>query len=486
MLGGVGAAVMVTAAVAFFVGFGTTIGANALVNEPQPIDANNSPTVVRNPRRPDNLVVVHRVDAPAFSALLEASADGGRTWASRPLPLPDGADRPFAPDAAFAPDGTLFVLYANLEGVGNTPANLWLSRSSDGGRTMSAPAPVAGRLAFQPRLAVDQRGTIYITWLQATTVGLFSLGTTPSPVVVARSDDGGLTFSAPLPVSDPRRLRVGAASPVVDSAGRLHVLYEDFKADRRDFENLDGPTAEEPFALVVTRSDDGARSFSPGVEVEPAAAPTGRFVAFLPSYPSLAAGPADTLYVAWADGRDGDAEVFLRRSTDRGETWSSPVRVNDNRPGDGTSQYLPRVAVAESGRVDVLFLDRRRDPANVKADAYLASSGDGGRSFANTRISSRPFDSRIGNGTPHGDPDFGSRLGLASHGDQSLAVWTDTRLGTRDTGRQDIATATVRRLPVWPIVVWPGAIGLATALALTRIFRRAGHRPGSSSPSAHL
>jgi len=422
VLAGVGAAVMVAAAMAFFVGFGTTVGAEVLVNEPQPIDANNSPTVVRNPRRPDDVVVVHRVDSPAFSAILEDSADGGRTWTSRPLPLPEGADRPFAPDAAFGPDGTLFVLYTNLEGLGNTPANLWLSRSPDGGRTLSAPTRVAGKLSFQPRLAVDQRGTVYVTWLQAASVGLFSLGTTPSPVVISRSEDGGQTFSPPVPVSDPKRPRVGAASPVVDSSGRLHVLYEDFRGDRRDFENLDGPPAEEPFALVVTRSDDGARTFSPGVEVEPEVVPTGRFVAFLPAFPSLAAGPNSSLYVAWSDGRNGDEDVFLRRSGDGGTTWSPPLRVNDSRQGDGTSQYLPRVAVAATGRVDVLFLDRRRDPTNVKADAFLASSHDRGRSFANTRLSSQSFDAQIGNGTPHGDPDFGSRLGLSSLDRRSLAI----------------------------------------------------------------
>ena len=482
VLAGLGAAAMVGAAIAFFVGFGTTVGTNVLVNQPEPIDANNSPTVARNPRHPDNLVVVHRVDRPAFSALLEATVDGGRTWASLPLPLPSGADRPFAPDAAFAPDGTLFVLYANLEGTANTPANLWLARSSDGGRTLSAPVRVAGKLAFQPRLALDRRGTVYLVWLQASTVGQFSLGVEPGPIVASRSDDGGRTFSEPLTVSDRQRQRVGAASPVVDSAGRLEVLYEDFKGDRRDFENLDGPPSREPFALVVTRSNDGARTFSPGVEVEPAVTPTQRFVAFLPPYPSIAAGPSDSLYVAWADDRFGDADVLLRRSPDGGATWTAPVRVNDNRRGDGTSQDLPRVAVSSSGRVDVLFLDRRRDPANVRADAFLASSRDQGRSFSNLRLSSRSFDSRIGNGTPHGDADLGSRLGLDSRDGRTFAVWTDTRVGTRDTGRQDIAGATVRRLPTWPVALWPIVAGLTAGAALSILLAaRAKVRPRSSA-----
>lgn len=474
LLAGAGATAMVAAVVAFSVGYGTTVGANVLVNKGQVIDANNSPAVARNPRRPQNLVVVQRIDSPSFSALLEASFDGGATWATQSLPLPEGADRPFAPDVAFGPDGTLYVLYVNLEGVGNTPANLWLATSHDGGRTLSNPAHVAGKLCFQARLAVDRRGTIYLTWLQASAVGLFSLGASPAPLVSARSTDGGHSFSPPSPISDPGRTRVGAATPTVDSAGRLVVLYEDFKRDARDFENLDGPPAEDPFALVVTRSDDGGQSFSPGVELDAGVVATGRFVAFLPPFPSLAAGPGSALYVTWADGRDGQDSVMLRRSTDGGTTWSPRVRV---RGGDGSSLALPRAAVAANGRVDVLFLERRPQPTtastpNNNTNAYVASSGDGGRTFGARRVSSQAFDSGIGVGTPHGGPDFGTRLALDDHGNQTFAAWTDTRLGTRETGRQDIAGVVIRHLPVWPIVVWPVLAGLVVLGGLGNISRR--------------
>jgi hypothetical protein len=468
---GVGAALATGVVVALTVGYGTTVGPNRVVNAAQPLDANNSPTVVRNPRQPDNLVVVHRVDKPEFSARLEFSLDGGSSWAPRMLPLPAGRAKPFAPDAAFGPDGTLFVSYVDLEGVGNTPANLWLSTSADGGRTLSEPVRVAGRLTFQPRVAVDRDGVVYITWLRAADVGLFRLLGGPNPVVVSRSTDGGQTFSDPVPVSDPGRERVGAASPVIDSRGNLVVLYQDFRGDRRDFENLEGPPAEEPFALVVTRSDDGGRTFSPGVEVDFDLVPSGRFVVFLPPFPSLAAGPDDALFVTWADARNGDDDVFLRRSTDGGATWSPAVRVNDNRPGDGTSQYLPRVSVSAGGRVDVVFLDRRRDPRNVAADAWLASSSDSGRSFDNLRLSSRSFDSRVGNRTPRGGPDFGSRLGVDSHETTTIAVWTDTRVGNPGTGRQDIAAAQVKRSPRWPLFVAPLAAGSVVVLGLLWLSR---------------
>lgn len=441
---GFGAAAVAGAGLWFTTDRSTEVVSEALVNPPAPIDASNSPTLARNPRRPESLVVAYRADRPRFSASLGWSDDGGASWEQTPLPLPAGQDRPYAPDVAFAPDGTLYALYVNLQGPGNVPANLWLATSTNGGRSLSPPVRVAGPLTFQPRLAVDRAGAIHMTWLQAADVGVLRLSGSPNVIVTSRSTDGGRTFSPPVQVSDPERPRVGAASPVVDSSGRVVVLYEDFKADRRDFENLEGPPWDEPFALVLTRSDDGGKSFSPGVELESVLVPTRRFLVFLPDFPSLAAGPDGALYVAWADGRNGDEDVFLRRSTDGGRSWNDPVRVNDNPLRDGTTQYLPRVDVAPDGRVEVVLLDRRNDPRNVMTDAFLAFSRDGGRSFENVRVSSKSFDSRVGPsvGPPFG-VDFGSRLGLASGDGGSVAAWADTRLGTEATGRQDVMAAGV-------------------------------------------
>ncbi|MDP9387612.1 MAG: glycoside hydrolase, partial [Actinomycetota bacterium] len=483
----------------------TRVGGNVFVNPGGAIDARNSPTVARNPRRPRNLVVAYRLDRPGFSAALEWSDDGGATWQPSILPLPEtvptcsgsiGADRcPFAPDVAFGPDGTLYVLYVNLEGRGNAPANLWLATSSDGGRSLSPPVRVAGGLTFQARLAVDPAGTVHVTWLQANEVGLLRLVGFPNHVVAARSTDGGKTFSSPIPVSDPHRERVGAASPVIDSEGELVVLYQDFKDDRRDFENLEGPPWTEPFALVVTRSSDGGKAFSRGVELESGVVPTRRFLVFLPEFPSLAAGPRGALYVAWADGRNGDEDVFLRRSSDGGRSWAPAVRVNDNRRKDGTTQYLPRVDVAEDGRVDVVFLDRRRDPDDVMTDGFLAFSHDGGRSFDNVRISSTAFDSRVGpSAGPQYGVDFGSRLGLASSSERpTAAAWTDTRLGSEASGRQDVVVAQVDvegetpALARVPVVAGLLVLALAALLGWRRAGGRVAERNGGEahSPRSH-
>jgi hypothetical protein len=219
------------------------------------------------------------------------------------------------------------------------------------------------------------------------------------------------------------------------------------------------------------------------VQLEDGVLPDQRFLVYTPEFPSIAAGPGDTLYVAWSDARNGDEDVFLRRSVDGGATWSAATRVNDNPKGDGTSQYLPQVAIAPDGRVDVLFLDRRRDRKhNILMDATLATSNDGGRSFQNTRLSSQSFDSQVGSSAgPQFPVDFGSRLALASTNGQSLAAWTDTRLGSLATGRQDIFAATYEvSSPPSGLARVPVILALALLALVFAVL--AAIRPGLATP----
>lgn len=120
--------------------------------------------------------------------------------------------------------------------------------------------------------------------------------------------------------------------------------------------------------------------------------------------------------------------------------WGAPVRVNDTPPSDDSSQLLPKLSVAPDGRLDVMYYDRRSDPRNLRNEVSLQSSFDGAESFLpRLRLSDRPFDSRIGYGSERGMPDLGTRLGLISTRERALGVWTDTRAGTRASGKQDLA-----------------------------------------------
>lgn len=162
--------------------------------------------------------------------------------------------------------------------------------------------------------------------------------------------------------------------------------------------------------------------------------------------PSLVSGRSGELFAAWHDGRNGDWDVFLRRSTDSGRTWDEATRLNDDPPGNGRHQYLPRLSVAPDGRLDAIFYDRRNDPQNIQNDVYFTLAKDGERRFVpNLRITSEASNSLIGQRyTVRSATDmyeFGSRLALVSTRTAAFAAWTDTRNYLTGYKTQDIVGA---------------------------------------------
>ena len=429
------------------------VGAPAPVNagarDPGDISANNSPTLGENPRRPENLAVVNRVDSPRYTCGLHVSQDGGARWQRLELPIPRGEQpKCFGPDLAFAADGTLYVSYVTLAGRTNEPHALWLVRSTDGGRTLSRPLRVSGPLTFQVRLASDpaRPERLYLTWLQPDMIGLYLFSGPNNRIVVTRSDDGGRSFSKPVRVSDQSRQRVLAPSAAVGPDGALYVLYLDVGDDRLDYEGGHGSRGGNPysgrFSLVLGRSTDAGATWLESV-VDDGVVPTRRFIPFLPPTPSLAIDKrSGRLFVAFEDGRRRPSDVYVWSLPKGAADWQGPVRVNDTGAGDRSWQYLPKIAVAPDGRLDVTYYDRRADRADRRNHVSLQSSGDGGRTFTpHVTLTDSSFDSQIGAGSENGLPDIGSRLGLVARDSRVLAVWTDTRAGTVDSNKQDIGFA---------------------------------------------
>lgn len=444
-----------------------TAGGNVTVNQdPSGLTAHNSPAVAVSPVDPNVLAVAGRIDRPQFGAGVHVSRDGGTTWADVGLVLPAGKNRAFTPEVAFDAKGNLYALFATLDGEAPAqyPSGLWLESSADNGARFSAPVQVAAAFTYQPRMALDPAsGHIHVTWAQATDAVIQELSAgvnapadverspgfgPPPPVVMATSDNGGASFATPVQVSDPSRLRVGAATPAVGRDGEVFVLYQDFGDDVSDFEGRPGPVHSGRFSLVLAHSTDRGRNFATRSVVEPAVVPSERFLAYLPKFPSFVVDPSGNgLYVAWSDNRNGDWDVFVRRSGDGGKSWSGAERVNDDKMRSGRHQYLPQVAVAPSGRVDVLYLDRRADDNNVLTAASLATSFDKGKTWESVTASDAFFNSQIGPRNERSAADSGSRLGLVSTDTAAYGVWADTRRGTPDTDKQDLVFAAVRFAP---------------------------------------
>lgn len=433
------------------------VGQNRPVNmsayDKRDFSAHNSPTIAQNPVQAANLVVVNRVDTPRFACSLHVSVDGGATWRDSRIPFPEGEEQPprcFSPDVVFTGDGTAHVSFLTLAGLGNTPNALWVTSSADGGLTLATPQRVAGPLAFQARIAASPgpRGPLHLSWLQGTEVGTLSFPTTDNPIVVSTSSDGGRTWTPPVRVNPAKRDRVVAPSLAVGTDEALYVSYLDLGEDALDYHGAHEGIGGDPYAgrwqLVLARSEDKGRSWSETV-VEDRLVPAERFIVFFPPSPSLAVDrESGRIYVGFHDSRLGDPDVWVWRSTDRGASFSRPVRVNDTPKRDGTAQYLPKVSVALAGRVDVVYYDKRNDTKGIMVEASLQSSGDGGASFRpRLQLSDTAFDARIGFGSERGMPDLGSRLGLVSADGAAMAVWSDTRAGTQGSNKQDIASAVV-------------------------------------------
>jgi hypothetical protein len=424
---------------------------NAGARNPGDIKANNSPALARNPVTPANLAVVNRVDTPQYSCGLHVSFDSGKRWSDTRIAVPPGEEpKCFAPDVAFARDGTMYMSFVTLRGSGNVPHAGWLVRSTDGGRTLSRPRRVLGQRAFQVRVTTDPANArrVYLTWLQTSETGFLQFGQTGHPIDVARSDDGGATWQRPVRVSNPARARVVAPAPAVGHDGALYVLYLDLGGDRLDYEGAHGGQGGPPypgrFTLVLARSRDRGATWRESV-VDDRIVPTERFVIFLPPFPSLAIDPrSGRIYAGYQDGRLGDPDAWVWSLPRGASRWEGPVRVNDTPRRDHRSQYLPQLAVAPNGRLDVVYYDRRADRRNVMNEVSLQASEDQGKSFGkHVLLSARPFDSRIGSGSERDMPDLGNELGLVSDNSRALAVWSDTRAGTVDSNKQDIAGAVV-------------------------------------------
>ncbi|MGH9224809.1 MAG: sialidase family protein [Acidimicrobiales bacterium] len=454
--------------------------------------ANNSPVLAADPTDGRFVVAAHRVDAPVFGCGLQVSGDGGRGWVGvDPVPvLPEGADVCYAPEVAFDRKGTLFYLFVGLQGLGNEPMGVFLTTSSDRGRTFSSPRQVLGEQNYQVRLAIDrgigERGRLYLVWLHSSSdPPLGGLLDEPNPILSAYSDDGGVTLSTPVQISDPTRRRAVGPSLVLARDHAVHVAHYDLQDDARDYQGLEGPAWDGTWSVVVTTSTDRGRTFTAGTVVDDMIAPPGRvMLIYTMSPPAFAAGPEGRLYAAWPDAREGDPDIYVARSAPGGARWEPPRRLNDDHTGSRVTQELPRLAVSPGGRLDAVFLDRRNDPANIKHDAYFAYSLDEGKTFStNVRLTTEGSDSRIGqryrNPSAQGLVELGSRIALLSRDGDAIAGWPDMRNASFGTNQQDIF-ATLVRVPedgdgdgaVWLTVVAGIAALFGASVAGVLLMRR--------------
>jgi hypothetical protein len=201
--------------------------------------------------------------------------------------------------------------------------------------------------------AIDERGGIAVAWADQG----------QKDVLFRKYSAQGKPLGAAVNVSRSPKIFSWLPRLALDASGRIFVLWQEiiFSGGSHGGE------------ILFARSEDGGKTFSPPLNLSNSRAGDGkgRITAEVWHNGSLdlALGNDGTLYAAWTEY---EGALWLRRSTDAGKTFSSPLRIADAKPARAP-------ALAVSNRTVYLAWTVGDDKS---ADIRVARSDDGGASFA--------------------------------------------------------------------------------------------------------
>ncbi|MFL6098368.1 MAG: hypothetical protein ACJ71T_00260 [Actinomycetales bacterium] len=137
------------------------------------------------------------------------------------------------------------------------------------------------------------------------------------------------------------------------------------------------------------------------------------------------------------------ADISYQLSRDGGLHWSDAkfLSTSTGATPARNDQFFPWAAADENGVFQVIWFDRRLDPANVRINTWQGTSTDDGRSFTSGRISTQDWNPNRGFFTSGAF--IGDYNGLAASAAAVYPVWTDGRnnaIVTTGIGETDIFT----------------------------------------------
>jgi len=368
------------------------------------------------------------------------STNGGKSFT-------DGGDLPNARefvnfgDPWMGSDRSGAMYYSTLAlDMFNSNLDVAVAKSTNGGKTWSAPVPVfrppfaipyfgdKDALAVGPDPVMTTRDNIYVAYDDFS----FDVNTQQAftGLPVARSIDGGKTWQLHyadkfiLPMTGCSFQQYIGATPIVDRAtGTLYVTAEKIVVDDP---NCTG--AAPTFSESIFKSTDGGQTFGPGVKISDVTPATPNGLLFLGpgrymrtiEFPTIAIR-GGTIYVAWNDGAQGRSHIRLATSTNGGSTWTAPSFVT----GGGGDEVQPALSADSSG-VHLLYYHRH---PNNRVDVLLGNSVNG-TSFTTKRVTSQSFRGTLT--IPQFDPIIafgymGDYIANVSHGSHDYFAWGDNR-----------------------------------------------------------
>ncbi len=230
------------------------------------------------------------------------STDGGQTWAPTRILDRNGNGCVFASSAA----GMLYLGWVRGGGI-------YVLSSFDGGASWSVPrfagaAPFTGagdqRAGPLPAIAADWiGGNVYVVWTADDGLGAWD-------VLLSRSSDNGVTWSAPVTPSDDSNGRQFMPGIGVDAGGMVHVSWYDSRTGLMTYR--------------YAASANGGRDWIPSFRVTDTEWVSQFFIG---DYTTLVADSFGYVNCAWADARSGEVEAYFARAIPPGPPTLSRIEV---------------------------------------------------------------------------------------------------------------------------------------------------------------
>ena len=372
--------------------------------------------------------------------------------------LPNSMTTMFDPTITADANGNVFAAgiaaganfgFSSLFG-GGPDSGFFAYKSTDFGQTWGAPTQISYDTATQslyedPNYRFNDRcrikadvysgsslyaNNVYATWIKDR--GLWDK-TNPAnrplgDIYFSSLPAGGVAWNAPIQINQMANDMGNIPTLDVASDGTIYLAWLDY--------NVWTPTTGQ---IYMRQSTDGGANFTDWngvnqdhpvatINVPPLNLTTGTgavdVVGKGNSGTPIAVDPNNpsNLYIAYAadPGVPGDeADIFLIKSTNGGQTWnaSPPVRVNDD--ATITDQAFPWIDIKPDGTIDVAWYDKRNSVNDDAWDVYIAKSVDGGASFStNYLLSDLSFTAPSGW--------FGEYLGLAVDNTDAYVAFTSS------------------------------------------------------------
>jgi hypothetical protein len=296
------------------------------------------------------------------------------------------------PVLAFGRDGTLYYCGLVYDFLANrTLSGVAVASSRDGGLTWSTPVMVHFESALnffndKPWIAAGAGGDVYVTWTHFNQ-GPHGLGYISSPIVGSVSHDHGQTWSEMIAVSDSAHFSDQGSSPAYAPDGTLYVAYEGSKGSTAPDQTVVARSTDGGKTFTNTevgRVYDDVGCYPTNVAQGRARLSFEQFR--INSFPSLAIDPTTGgLAIAWSDDQNNPGcasgaasfsgltnnQVKLVTSAD-GKTWTAPKQITS-----GADKVYSAVG-ANNGKIVVGYYTRDFSPATTAADHTCA------RGFLNT------------------------------------------------------------------------------------------------------